>query len=736
MQQVNEKIWSPELSVRLAGLLNVGVLRAASTSLFLPTDLLVEGAAVEAEGASVRPVFRDLGGRILNAVSADRPVRLNDIGRISLIGSDSAKDVVAELVLTLNRNGVRFPVELPGVRIRKGATGETRLVTVKVGGADVNLKQHLRDNRMHYSQAIFRALDATQSALLLSGFGVKVGDSMVPVAQVVEPRPIRVIGNYLAFKMNSDAVSDSTWRQWLDERGIKIGATKEDIVPLATGGTFAEAVLGRSNCAEKLDITRFWNWQDSPIPLQPTEIAAIGTGSRAQPEDVKPGQLSNPIVNIMPPTSLPDPVGTAAVLQAIQNGNMFRDMSGLQATIGLAQAALQATAAGASTAGQQAGTNMDNLLKANTERQRIAAEMISSLAKTAASAMTGVPLGGGGGGSGGGSHSQDGAKINYFDKTKDSAPAGGAPGTGASAPSTIDAGSSGGGGGGGGSSGGGAGGGSGSNAWSQNPGILAATWGDGEPRSNLIQRAMDFGFADDTLEAKGGSPSKAAATTELNLVGDFKWDPPQTDAQLLAELAGNRWSPATADFEAVPGGTPVVTPTFGHMLGAIVTQAKGSIARINLFTHGDKTVIGFGGEIKPMTVTRADVMINVNSSGNDLIAMEPTGMANLSQPGVTFTLGSKTLTVQDIRDRFAKDAQIVLYACHSAQTASFLKSIATFFGVKVVGFKVEIGYYPPVQDVPSKFKRQGMKVGLGFGGSPVTDWRALTGDPQAVSATP
>ncbi|MBD2034268.1 hypothetical protein H6F76_04325 [Leptolyngbya sp. FACHB-321] len=88
--------------------------------------------------------------------------------------------------------------------------------------------------------------------------------------------------------MNTDASSDETWANWLQEHGIQLGSAKEDIVPLASGGTFAEAMLRRSNCAEKLDITRFWNWQDSPIPLQPNEIAAIQTGSRATNEDTKP----------------------------------------------------------------------------------------------------------------------------------------------------------------------------------------------------------------------------------------------------------------------------------------------------------------------------------------------------------------------------------------------------------------------------------------------------------------
>ena len=63
VQQVNDRIWSAEQGVRLAGLLNLGVLRRTSTSMFLPTDVLVEGAMVNAEGASIRPVFRDLSGR-------------------------------------------------------------------------------------------------------------------------------------------------------------------------------------------------------------------------------------------------------------------------------------------------------------------------------------------------------------------------------------------------------------------------------------------------------------------------------------------------------------------------------------------------------------------------------------------------------------------------------------------------------------------------------------------------
>ena len=504
VQRVNDQLWSAGQSARLSGLLNRAVLRQDSASIYLPTDVSIEGVLVDAGGAPVTVVFGLRGGGVDTSVSAADPLPLNDVTRIALTGSSPERDATVRVTLTVNRNGVRFPIELPAVTVAKARTAETPLVTVEPGGVNANLKRHLAENRLHYSQAALRSLDAAQIALLLAGLGVDVDGTVVPVAQVIDPLPIRYVGNYLAFTMSSNAEKDGVWKKWLDDHDVVVGDAKFDVVPLGTGGTFAEAVLGRSNSAEKLDITRFWDWQDSPIPLQPTEIAAIQTGSRAMSEDVKPGQLSTPIINITSPQSMPDPVGTAAILQAVQNGSMFRDMSGLQATIGLAQASLQATAAGASTAGQQAGDNMNNLLKANTERQRIAAEMITSLAKTAASAYTGGAVSAGGGISPGGA-SQQGAKINYFDKNSTPAGSGGAATTGSG--STSGGVSSGGSSGDSGSSGGGGAAAS-TPLYSQNPAALQSVWGDTQSPSGMIDKIVDkvgLGSTDPSTPAGGRS---------------------------------------------------------------------------------------------------------------------------------------------------------------------------------------------------------------------------------------
>jgi hypothetical protein len=507
--QISSHLWLADQIDRLSGLLGSPLLRRGSASVYLPTDVTVEGASVTAQAGSFTVIFRLASGADVTELSPSDPVRLSEVRRILLRGTSAAEQNVA-VTLTVNRNGVRFPLRLPEVVVKKGTNTTQPVVDVQPGGVGQNVIAHLAQNKLHYAQAIYRSLDAVQIAMLLAGHTITVTGEVVPLAQAVDPKPIRYIGNYLAFTMNVEP-TDPEWAAWLKDHGVHLGKPNEDVVPLGTGGTFAEAVLGRSNSAEKLDLTRFWNWQDSPTPLVPTEIAAVQTGSRATAEDVKPGQLSQPIVNLMTPTTLPDPAGTAAVLSAIQNGSMFRDMSGLQATVGLAQAALQASSAGAATAGQQAGTNMNSLLTANTERQRIAASMISDLAKTAASMYTGVPMAGGGSSPSGGTHSTDGAKVNYFDSTKTQ---GGSKGSGAAqgnGSGGADGGGSNGSSAGGDATGGGSttGAGADGTAYSQNPAALAATWGDSQPASGLLTKVMDH------LGAGLGeeSPTSGAPTT-------------------------------------------------------------------------------------------------------------------------------------------------------------------------------------------------------------------------------
>jgi hypothetical protein len=273
------------------------------------------------------------------------------------------------------------------------------------------LMGHLQSNRAYYSQAVLQNLDSATLAMLLSRFTFKGK----PLADQVEPNPLAVAGNFLVLRapIEENEVagldnSNTTWGELLRQRSMTFDQRDDRLVPIPTGGVFAEAVLGRSNSAEKLDITRFWNWQDSPIPLQPPEIAPVSVGSRATAEDLRPGQLSAPVLNITTPTALPEPAGLTAALNTLANGSMFRDMSGLAGTQALAQAGSAGTLDAATEAGRLASANLKTVTDQATAMGQAAADMWKArLAK-----------GGSGDGSGGargsGSNiSSDGARINH-----------------------------------------------------------------------------------------------------------------------------------------------------------------------------------------------------------------------------------------------------------------------------------------------------------------------------------
>ncbi len=299
------------------------------------------------------------------------------------------------------------PVDLPaGTAMQKVA-----FLAADPSNRKQELMAHLQANRGYYSQAVLGNIDTATLVMLLSRFSW----NGKPLVDQVEPKPLAMTGNYLVLRApiedsEASGIDDTSWGTLLSDRSLNLAQRDDRLVPIPTGGVFAEAVLGRSNSAEKLDITRFWNWQDSPIPLQPPEIAPVSTGSRGTTDDLRPGQLSAPVLNIMTPTSLPEPAGLTAAMTALANGSMFRDMSGLAGTQALAQAASAGTLDAATEAGRLASTN----LKTVTDQAVAMGQAAADMWKTAQANKGGSGGGGAGGGGGGGSNiSADGARINH-----------------------------------------------------------------------------------------------------------------------------------------------------------------------------------------------------------------------------------------------------------------------------------------------------------------------------------
>jgi hypothetical protein len=667
-------LWEGAAS-KLSAFFKTATVRRNSQSLFVPSDVRVEEGAVQSSARALKLVFVLRDGTRISDLSAS--VALAEVDRIAISGSDAAADVAATGVLALSRNGIVFPLELPTVTVTKGAT-ETKLIDIRAAGADVNLIQHLNDNQLHYSQSVLRNLDAAMIAGLLSAYSVTLNGQSVPLVQAAEPRPLRIVGNYLAFKINADPARDVEWRTFMANRGIAIGQAKVDIVPLSSGGIFAEAVLGRFNCAEKLDLTRFWNWQDSPIPIQPSDIAAIQTGTRATTENLTPGALSAPIVNITPPAALPDPTGLAGALTAIQNGNMFRDMSGLSDTIKLAQSAITASAAGATAAGSQATDSLKASLTADVERRKIKADVDKNKVTQAADIekekiKASKPLANQ-------NPSVQGSVVNEVDK-KNAANATSASKTGGGASGTS----------------GGAAGGGGTSTQSRpasgnaaldsivgNPETLRAFQGldPDSPEPPLpataegvpLQEWDFYGLAYSLLyqESESGQPEFPTETQVEELVNLRQWVPTNPrDFEPL--LLGNR---------KMPGNS------FGDLLFALALLPAGSMKTLNL--------VAYARTLEELAFSSVDFIFRksfgiTESSILDKQEIDP--LSRMQQPELLALFGdapiatpSGNVKLVDVRRAFAADAEVRVFNLSNPLRPEYLQALANLFQVRVSGF--------------------------------------------------
>jgi hypothetical protein len=115
----------------------------------------------------------------------------------------------------------------------------------------------------------------------------------------------------------------------LDEYESKVRQRRYwETVFLPSRGVFAEAIIGRSNSAERIDLRRFWNWKDSLIPhLAPPILPVDVNQNPAQP---MPAGLAPTVpvsvLNQIAPQQYPMPTSLGSALQAISQP-IFPDMS-------------------------------------------------------------------------------------------------------------------------------------------------------------------------------------------------------------------------------------------------------------------------------------------------------------------------------------------------------------------------------------------------------------------------
>jgi hypothetical protein len=151
---------------------------------------------------------------------------------------------------------------------------------------------------------------------------------------------------------------------------------------------------GRSIGAERIDLGRYTAWHEMPIPHQPSAIAPLTAQSWAQNQNLQPGTPPSTI-DLAGPPSFPDPQGLAAVLQAIQNGSMFRDMSKAGELAGILGNLSELAGQMGQAATPMTGDAAEHAMQAAVEMGKTAAKLSEQLIASGAEAPKGLTRRGG-----------------------------------------------------------------------------------------------------------------------------------------------------------------------------------------------------------------------------------------------------------------------------------------------------------------------------------------------------
>ncbi|MBX3306568.1 MAG: hypothetical protein KF751_11020 [Nitrospira sp.] len=203
-------------------------------------------------------------------------------------------------------------------------------------GEDVDaantLIHHLNENLEYYHKAIWFDMTPERRYMLLDGITAPGKANGRSVASVVENTIIGVAGNSLIMPVAPGNQLDPTINDDVDLFARYYTDDNEPMhITLPTKGVYAEAVIGQCNSCEEKDESRFWRWEESPIPDSPnTQINPLNTDTRrTDPGNLQPKDFANPMVNIQNAPAVPDPTGLQNLTNLLGKSDLFRDVTGL-----------------------------------------------------------------------------------------------------------------------------------------------------------------------------------------------------------------------------------------------------------------------------------------------------------------------------------------------------------------------------------------------------------------------
>ena len=212
----------------------------------------------------------ELGGPILGNFTASL---------LAISGGGSSSPDPKETYANDNLNGVELPPAIypvPAVQLTP-VLKYSQLLDIE------KMLQHVVRNTIVYSKAVWWSLTPEERAIMLEGYtigvpsgGITDPSQMVPLLNCVQNQVLGFYGNSMimpfiipASVAESMNITSSQVQQMLTQFHKTAFDPPQSTIALPTRGVLGEAVLGHCSSAEKIDLTRFWNWADSPADTAP-----------------------------------------------------------------------------------------------------------------------------------------------------------------------------------------------------------------------------------------------------------------------------------------------------------------------------------------------------------------------------------------------------------------------------------------------------------------------------------
>jgi hypothetical protein len=243
--------------------------------------------------------------------------------------------------------------------------------------------QHLVSNTTRYSKAVWMSLTPEERAIMLEHYTIGVPTGGLADASQEVPLLNCVANEVLGYFGNSAVMPFFIPEQVAGELQMTTRDVQEAIykfhkqafvaprssITLPARGMLGEAVLGDCDSCEKIDLTRFWNWQDSPADTA-AEPSPAGFGTSSLAGVTGPSALTSQPVNqnlLTIGNSGPAPTSDAlsALIAKAPDLTAFGDLTGLTAL----QKSLDTAAKGSGDAEKTAistGASMANQLVTST----------------------------------------------------------------------------------------------------------------------------------------------------------------------------------------------------------------------------------------------------------------------------------------------------------------------------------------------------------------------------------